>query len=79
MGRYATVTMQAARMIVTAIKASRDSGKMSAITIPVAAMSDNPTNGWRGPFKNLILLLFLHFVAAKQALINLWLSAGDVA
>ena len=52
-----------------AIKAPSDSGNMSAVTIPVAAMRDNPTNGWRGP--NLILLLFLHFVAAKQALIEL--------
>jgi hypothetical protein len=57
-------------MIVTPIKSRPDSGKMSAMTIPAAAMSDNPTNGWRGPLRNLILLLFLHFVAAKQALIS---------
>jgi hypothetical protein len=63
-------------MIVTASKAGWDSGTMSATRIPTVAVSDNPTNGWRGPFRNFIPLLFLHFVVAKQALIRLRLSAG---
>lgn len=70
MGRYATSTVQVPRMIVTAIKARPDSGNISAMMIPATAMSDNPTNGWRGPLRDLILLLFLHFVAAKQAHIS---------
>ena len=44
-GRHAAMTMDVARKIVTQIKAPSGRGKPSATTIPIAAMSDKPTNG----------------------------------
>ena len=63
--------MPAARMIVTTVKAAQGRGTTSAMTIPIAAMSAKPTNGCRDAFRNFIVLLFLHFLAATQALISL--------
>src|SRR5262245_23913381 len=61
------MTMQIASAIANAVKATAERGKMSAMIIPIAAISDKPTNGWRGAFRNFIHRLFAYSALAKQA------------
>src|SRR5689334_24791819 len=62
--------MHTARMIVATTKATSERRNGSAMIIPSAAMTAKPTNGWRGPFRNFIVLLFLYFTFVTQALIR---------
>jgi hypothetical protein len=54
LGQHATTRMHSARITPVAVTATDGSGKISAVIIPIAAMSAKPTNGWRGTLSNFI-------------------------
>jgi hypothetical protein len=58
LGQHATVRMHSARIITVAMRATDGSGMISAATIPIAAMSARPTNGWLGALSNFICWAF---------------------
>src|SRR6267378_2850337 len=67
LGQRATVRMQSARITAVGIRATDGSGRISAVMIPITAMSARPTNGWRGALINFIHRLFAHRALGRQA------------
>ena len=52
LGQHARIRMHAARIIAAGASAVDRTGKVSATTIPVMAISARPTNGCRGALSN---------------------------
>jgi len=61
--------MQTAKIIAIAVTAIDGSGSISAVIIPIAAITARPTNGWRGALSNFIDGLFAYPGFTRQAAI----------
>src|SRR5262249_112063 len=66
LGQQSKNTMQTSTIIAAEMSAVDASGTISATTIPVAAISASPTNGWRGTLSNFIHPFFADQAVAKQ-------------
>src|SRR5436309_14214557 len=69
LGRQLPIRMQTAKIIAIAVTAIDGSGKISAVIIPIAAITARPTNGWRGALSNFINGLFAYPTSSRQAAI----------
>src|SRR4029077_9321683 len=67
LGQHAKLRMQSASIIAVGIRAADGSGRISAMVIPIAAISARPTNGWRGALSDFIHRLFAHRALGRQA------------
>lgn len=68
-GQQIPTRMQSARIIAVAVMAIDGGGKISAVIIPIAAITARPTNGWRGALSNFINGLFAYPTSSRQAAI----------
>jgi hypothetical protein len=59
--------MQGMRISAAAVTAMDGSGRISAVIIPIAAMTAKPTNGWRGALSNFIAGLLAYLSRTTQA------------
>jgi hypothetical protein len=67
LGQQAPMRMQSMRISAAAVTAMDGSGRISAVIIPIAAMTAKPTNGWRGALSNFIYRLLAYLRRTKQA------------